>query len=230
MDSLGSDYRAIVIGSTGGIGAAVLAQLESDPNCGRAVGLSRQSNPPLDLLDESSIEVAAASLKNQAPFRLIFDATGILHDETMQPEKTINRLDPALMARSYAVNAIGPALLFKHFHALLPRRERSLFATISARVGSVGDNRLGGWISYRAAKAALNQIVKTASLEIAFKRPEAICIALQPGTVATRLSEPYAGSASLLSPQESAGRLLSVIDNCTQTGSFLDHRGDTLPW
>ena len=123
-------------------------------------------------------------------------------------------------------------LLLKHFRNLLPREERAVFATISARVGSIGDNQLGGWYSYRASKAALNMFVKTASIEIARKRPQAICLALHPGTVRTDLSEPFAGKRSLMEPVEAATRLLSVIDYSTSrdTGSFIAYDGSLIPW
>ena len=143
---------ALVIGASGGIGAALLAQLQQNDRFDRALGLSRHSQPALDLLDEASIAQAAAHVAGLGlPLRLLIDATGLLHGPGLQPEKTWQQLDPVQMAQAFAINAIGPALLMKHFLPLLPREGRSVFATLSAKVGSIGDNHLGGWYSYRAS-------------------------------------------------------------------------------
>jgi NAD(P)-dependent dehydrogenase (short-subunit alcohol dehydrogenase family) len=137
------------------------------------------------------------------------------------------------MARAFAVNAIGPALLMKHFLPLLPRSGKCVFATLSARVGSIGDNRLGGWYSYRASKAALNQIVRTAAIELRRGRPDAICVALHPGTVATPLSARFAKSGlEVQSPDAAAMRILAVLDGLTaeSSGDFFDQRAHSIPW
>ena len=213
-------------------GALSTRLLSADERCSGCVGLGRQTTPCLDLQDEHSIETAAAELSGDEPFHLIIDATGLLHDGSIQPEKTIDAVDPLAIARSFAINATGPLLLLKHLYGLLPRDERGVFATISARVGSIGDNQLGGWYGYRASKAALNMVIRTASIEIARKRPQAICLALHPGTVRTGLSESFAGNRVLMEPDESAARLLSVIDQSTSrnTGSFLAYDGSQIPW
>lgn len=163
---------------------------------------------------------------------LIFNATGALVINEAPPEKTITRLDADVMSRHFWVNAIGPALLIKHFAALLPKNRRGLLGTLSARVGSIGDNKLGGWISYRAAKAAQNQIVKTASIEIARGRPHAVIVALHPGTVATRLSDPFAGPRDRLTPEQSASMLLNVMNSLTpeKTGGFFAYDGNPIEW
>ena len=151
----------------------------------------------------------------------------------LTPEKSWRDLDVAHMARSFAVNAIGPALLMKHFLPLLPRQGRSVFATLSARVGSIGDNRLGGWYSYRSSKAALNQLVRTAAIELARRRPAALCVALHPGTVETRLSAPFVKrSADVQTAEYAANRLLGVIERLSpaNTGGFFDFRGEPVPW
>ncbi len=231
MDSIAPAYRALVIGATGGIGAAVFEALAADERCGEVIGLHRRSDPPLDVTDEATIERAAAHVRDTlGGVELVFDATGALTIDGHAPEKSIRRLDPAVMARSFEINAIGPALLFKHFSPLLPRRERAIFATISARVGSVSDNRRGGWISYRSAKAALNQIVRTSAIEIAFRHPQAVVVGLQPGTVATRLSEPFVTRDRTISPATSAERLLGVLDALEpeQSGQLLDHQGTVI--
>ncbi|MBB5694676.1 SDR family NAD(P)-dependent oxidoreductase [Muricoccus pecuniae] len=220
---------AVVIGATGGIGAALSDALERR---GRPVlRLGRSTEPRLDLLDEASI--AAAAARAGPGLTLVIDATGFLHDERYRPEKALRQLDPAHMAHSFAVNATGPALLMKHFLPLLAREERAVFATLSARVGSIADNRLGGWYSYRAAKAALNQITRTAAIELARTHRNAVCVALHPGTVDTGLSGPFARSGlNVQAPAEAAGRLLSVIDALrpAQTGLLLDHRGEEIPF
>ena len=232
MQSLRPGYRALVIGASGGIGGAVAAQLRGDPACGSVETLSRSASPGFDLTQEATIQEAAAALGEGGGFDLLFDATGALTIEGVGPEKTIRALDPAAMARQFAVNAIGPALLLKHFLPLLNRSERAIFATLSARVGSIGDNRLGGWISYRASKAALNQIVRTVAVEAARTRPQAVIAALHPGTVATSLSEAYGAGHERLSPGQSSQMLLDVLDRLQpdQTGGFFAYDGSPIAW
>jgi NAD(P)-dependent dehydrogenase (short-subunit alcohol dehydrogenase family) len=219
----------VVIGATGGIGGALADALERS---GRPPArLGRRADPPLDLRDEASIAAAAASLGDG--LRLVIDATGFLHGEGFMPEKSLRQLDPAHMAHGFAINAIGPALLMKHFLPRLARTERAVFATLSARVGGITDNRLGGWYTYRAAKAALNQLVRTASIELARTHPRAICVALHPGTVATPLSAPFAKTGlDVATPAVAAERLLTVIDALTpdETGLLIDQRGEEIPF
>ncbi|WP_425064781.1 SDR family NAD(P)-dependent oxidoreductase [Reyranella sp.] len=225
---------AIVVGSSGGIGSALHERLSAQSRFGAVLGLGRRSSPPLDLTDEESIAGAARHVAGLGrDVRLIIDASGILHDDGLSPEKSWRDLDAAQMAKAFAVNAIGPALLMKHFLPLLPRQGRSVFATLSARVGSIGDNRLGGWYSYRASKAALNQFVRTAAIELGRRQPAALCVALHPGTVATPLSSPFVKAGlDVQTPDQAAGRLLDVIDRLPpgSSGSFFDYRGDPVPW
>ena len=219
----------VVIGATGGIGAALADVLERD---GRpVVQVGRATRPGLDLLDEDSIAAAAKAIG--PGLRLVVDATGFLHDHRFQPEKSLGQIDPAHMAHSFAINATGPALLMKHFLPLMLRDGRSVFATLSARVGSISDNRLGGWYSYRAAKAALNQLMHTAAIELTRTRRQAICVALHPGTVDTGLSGPFAKAGlELQTPPQAAERLMAVIDALTaeQTGLLFDHLGVQIPF
>ncbi len=225
---------AVVVGARGGVGAALLARLSASGRFAEVIGLSRHGTPPLELTDESSIAAAAQALQARAaPLRLVIDATGFLHGNGFMPEKSLRQLDPAHMAHAFALNAIGPALLMKHFLPLLPAQGKSVFATLSARVGSIGDNRLGGWHSYRASKAALNQLVRCAAIELARRAPEAICIALHPGTVATPLSSPFAKTGlDVRPPDQAAAEILDVIEHLQagDTGGFRDHKGVVVPW
>lgn len=226
------ESMAVVIGAGGGIGAALLDALRASGVYGEVVAFSRARTPGFDITDEASLRDAAASLAPAAPL-LVVDATGFLHDAAHRPERSWRELDPAQMARAFALNAIGPALLMKHFLPLLPVQGRSVFATLSARVGSIGDNRLGGWYSYRASKAALNQLVRTAAIELARSRPQAICVALHPGTVATPLSAPFAKAGLEVRDANTAAReLLSVLARLSpaDSGGFIDHKGHQVAW
>jgi NAD(P)-dependent dehydrogenase (short-subunit alcohol dehydrogenase family) len=193
---------------------------------------------PTDILDEVRLAAAAARIAEQGPVwgppRLILAATGVLHSQTLTPEKTYRALSAAGLAEAFAVNAIGPALLAKHFLPLTPRAGRSVFAALSARVGSIGDNRLGGWHGYRASKAALNQILRGLAIEQARSRPESLVVALHPGTVATALSAPFSGGApaEVFTPGVAAAHLLKVIDSLTpaDTGGFFAWDGSPIPW
>ena len=225
---------AVVIGAAGGVGAALCARLQAAGHFTDVIGLSRHSTPPVDLTDEASIEAAALDIgqRNQA-LRLVIDATGFLHGCGFMPEKSLRHVDPAHMAHAFAINAIGPALLMKHFLPLLPKKGKSVFATLSARVGSIGDNRLGGWHSYRASKAALNQFVRCAAIELARSKPDAICIALHPGTVDTRLSTPFVKSGlNVRSPEQAAAEIIEAIEvlQAFDSGGFFDHKGDMISW
>jgi len=234
----GCSAFSLVIGASGGIGAALLAQLQADPRYAMTLGLSRRSTPPLDLLDEASIAAAAQHVKTLLAehgrvLNLIVDATGMLHTPTHQPEKSWAQLDAAQMALVFAINAIGPALLMKHFLPLLPRQGTPVFATLSAKVGSIGDNRLGGWYSYRASKAALNQLVHTAAIELRRRVPQAICVALHPGTVHSALSKPFAKTGlTVRQPDVAAAELLATIAALKpeDSGGFFSYDGEVLPW
>ena len=224
---------AVVIGATGGIGRALMQALAQDAGFNAVIGLSRNSTPPLDLLSEPSIAAAASFINAQGTPRLIIDATGVLQSETIKPEKSWRELNAAQMAEAFAINAIGPALVMKHFLPLLPRESRAVFATLSARVGSIGDNRLGGWYSYRASKAALNQFIRTAAIELNRRSPNAICVALHPGTVDTGLSASFAKAGlDLQTPELAAERLLEVIAKlkANDSGGFFDYKGEPIIW
>ena len=231
MLSLPEGYRALVIGASGAIGNALLQQLQSDPRCASVSGVSRQSTPGLDLLDESSIAACAQALAGQGPFHLVVDATGALTVNGRGPEKRLDELDATHLLASLQLNAVGPGLLLKHFAPLLASGERLIWGKLSARVGSIEDNRKGGWYGYRAAKAALNMLLQTAAIEIARRRPLAVVVALQPGTVQSALSRPFVGDDAL-HPEEAAQRLLVALDGLQPTGraQFVDHQGQSIPW
>ena len=217
LSSYGDDLRVAIVGASGGVGGALADLLDAAPNVARLRRLSRkEGSMALDLTDEESIAAAAREL---GALDVVICAAGLLHDEDATPEKTWAALDPAAMTKVMATNAIGPALLAKHFLPLLPKGRKTVFAALSARVGSIGDNRLGGWVSYRASKAALNQVIRTFSVELARKRPEALIVGLHPGTVDTGLSKPFQRGHELFSPEQSARHLLTVLDNLTPADS-----------
>jgi NAD(P)-dependent dehydrogenase (short-subunit alcohol dehydrogenase family) len=240
---------AVVIGGSGGIGGALVAALLGSGGFAAVLALSRAGDRPLandpalrtrllhgtiDLLEEESIAAAvqgpvAAAVRRAGPPRLVLVASGSLQgDGIAPPERSLRALDPASLLQSYRVNAIGPALIAKHMLPLLPRSGRSVFAALSARVGSIGDNRLGGWYAYRASKAALNMILRNLAIELARTHPEAICLGLHPGTVDTALSRPFQGGVpkeKLFTPEFAARRLLLVI-----AAAGLEQSGQVLAW
>lgn len=231
MNSFPDDYRALVIGASGAIGAGFMALLKQDERCSEVVALHRKSEPRLDLLDEASIANAAAVLKNQLPFHLIICASGLLHDEILMPEKKLSDLRAENLLKSFAANAIGPALVLRYFSPLMSS-ECSRVVFLSAKVGSIGDNRLGGWYGYRASKAALNMLVKTASIELKRTAPNTIVIALHPGTVNSKLSKPFGGETKGRPADLACREMLQTIDalEARQSGQFLSYNAEVLPW
>ncbi|MFN0023367.1 MAG: SDR family NAD(P)-dependent oxidoreductase [Parvularculaceae bacterium] len=221
---MNSFTSALVIGASGGIGAAIAQKL------GAPARLSRREDG-LDITDEGSVASAAKDLAGQE-FDLIFVATGVLAAEGARPEKSFAEVEPESFARALAVNAIGPALVVKHFAPLLARKGHAVLAFLSARVGSIGDNRLGGWMSYRASKAALNQIVRCASVEIGRTRPGAVVLALHPGTIETALTRDHARGRYTATPDACAGQLLGVCASATpaMSGGFFAYDGAPIVW
>lgn len=226
LPSFPSPLHAIVIGHSGGIGAALLAALLQDEDVAQVTAGSRRltgqvhpklSEQSLDITDEASIFHFAEMAGNAAePPRLIIVATGLLHDGTdFGPEKSIRALDADRLQRAFLVNAIGPALVAKHLLPIMPRTGKAVFAALSARVSSVSDNRLGGWHGYRASKAALNMMIRNLHIEQSAKAPDTLCIGLHPGTVDTGLSAPFqrgVAEGKLFTTAQSAGHLFKVID------------------
>lgn len=217
--------RAAVIGAGGGIGAALVERLAANGRFASIHALSRRPEPhpdeavitgTIDIGEEASIAAAAQAIGGTLD--LVVVATGLLHEGARGPERGLNELDAAWLARSYAINTIGPALVLRYFAPLLPRAGTSVIAALSARVGSISDNRTGGWYGYRASKAALNMVVRCAAIELSRTRPAAVCVALHPGTVRTPLSGPFQArvpAGKLFEPAFAAERLLAVLDGLT---------------
>jgi NAD(P)-dependent dehydrogenase (short-subunit alcohol dehydrogenase family) len=231
MQSLPEGYRALVIGARGAIGSAFVHQLQTDPRCGSLAALHRASVPAIDFARDGSIADAAAALRGGGPFHLVLVATGVLHGPTLGPEKRLADLDAAALDTLFRTNTIGPALVLRHFGPLLDR-QRSLLGVLSAKVGSIGDNRLGGWYGYRASKAALNMLLKTAAIELRRTHPGAVLAALHPGTVRSALSRPFRGDEIGREPAQAAAELLAVLDGlqAEDSGAFVAHSGERLPW
>jgi NAD(P)-dependent dehydrogenase (short-subunit alcohol dehydrogenase family) len=220
--------QAIVIGASGGIGAALVRALAEEDVPVRGFARSFTGHGRLDLTDEASIVAAAASVII-AP-DLVVVTTGLLHEGERGPEKSMTALDADWLMRQYAVNAIGPALVARHFLPVMPKAGRCVFAVLSARVGSIGDNKLGGWYGYRAAKAALNQFIRTLAIEERRRNDRAIVVGLHPGTVDTGLSKPFQSNVradQLFTPDRAAVQLLDVIEGlkAPDSGRLFDWEG-----
>ena len=229
MHSLREGYRALVIGASGALGQALVQALKHDPRCGEVQAVSRGQPCDWDLTD--AISLTAMAVRLSGPWHLVVDATGALTIDGRGPEKRLQELDAERLLHSLQLNAVGPALLVQQLSPQLARGERVIWAKLSARVGSIEDNRKGGWYGYRAAKAALNQLLQTAAIELARQRPLAVVAALQPGTVRSALSQPFVGDDAL-DPALSAQRLLAVLDALEPSGraQFVDHLGQHIPW
>jgi NAD(P)-dependent dehydrogenase (short-subunit alcohol dehydrogenase family) len=231
-DTLPNDFKALVIGSTGALGQALIEGLKREPRCAQVLGVARSLAPGFDLEDPPSLERLARHLAPQGPFHLIIDATGALTIDGVGPEKALSMLDAQALQRAFAVNTIGPALLLRHLAPLMARGD-AIYAKLSARVGSIADNRKGGWYGYRASKAAMNMVLQTAAIELQRRHPRLRVVALQPGTVRSRLSQPFqAGVPRLLEPSESAAGLLACLLRLpVKPGAqFMDHLGQEIPW
>ena len=240
LSSLHPNSNIGIIGASGGIGRAFVELLVGDAGIRQVHAFCRTPlewaeskvvSHSLDLANEESIEAAASAAASEAPLDLVIVATGILHrGDGIKPEKSMRELDSRSMAEVLAVNSIGPSLVAKHFLPKLRRDHKAVFAALSARVGSIGDNRLGGWTAYRMSKAALNMLVKTMAIEQARTAPDSVVVALHPGTVNTELSRPFTGrvpASQLFTPRMAATRLLGVLDKLSsdQTGGFFAYDG-----
>ena len=234
MSAFQSPYKALVIGASGAIGAAFMEQLQHDPLCQTVIAVARSAIHPniisMHLDDEHSIQNAALAVKEQGPFDLILVATGVLHGAGFMPEKRLADIDMKVLQETFTANTFGPALLLKHFVPFISAR--GVMALISAKVGSIEDNRLGGWYSYRASKAALNMLIKTASIELRRQKPEAMVVAIHPGTVISTLSQPFAGGANARPANVAAKEMLATIQSleAKDSGQFFAYDGQLLPW
>jgi NAD(P)-dependent dehydrogenase (short-subunit alcohol dehydrogenase family) len=208
---------AVVVGGTGSIGAALANELKQQ-GFSQVVTLGRSSQPMLELTNEVSIEQAAMFIKSLGK---------------PMPEKTYKQINLSFLKKNFEINTFGPALIIKHFFPLLDSEEQSVFASLSAKVGSIADNKYGGWYSYRASKAALNQLIKTASIELSMKNKKAICVSMHPGTVTSKLSKPFQKEGlTIQSPEESAKNMIQILVNLKSqdTGSFFNWDGEKIPW
>lgn len=238
--------HAVVLGARGGLGNALVERVVADSPHHRVTATSRsqqwatEATEPrvrravVDLTDEDSVAALGRSLEDNVP-DVILNCTGLLHDDDIQPERTWRRIEPEAMMRVLAVNTVGVALAVKHLLPTLPRDRRGVFASVSARVGSIGDNRLGGWYSYRASKAAQNMVVRCAAIEAARRWPHAVVVAVHPGTVTTALSEPFTrrrSPDSLFSPATSAAHLDAVLQGLgpQDTGQHYAWDGQVIEW
>ncbi|MGB5336233.1 MAG: SDR family NAD(P)-dependent oxidoreductase [Woeseiaceae bacterium] len=238
LSTFPADANVAIIGSSGGIGSAMLRLLADDPRVSRIHAFSRRETTPdlpgtsagqIDLEDENSIAEAASSAAQSGPLDLVLVTTGILwQGDNLRPEKSMREISMDGLTRLFAINAAGPALVAKHFLPHTRKESKTVFAALSARVGSISDNRLGGWYSYRASKAALNMLLRGLAIEHARQRPQSIVAGLHPGTVDTGLSGPYTSRTprkQLFSPEQSARYLLNVIDTLGP-----DDTGQTFAW
>jgi len=242
LQSFPDGYRACVFGARGGVGSALVRRLTADPRSGgiyagaRRALSSSATTFTFDLEDEASIEHACTTIAADGPLHLVIVATGVLHQgEVLAPEKTWRAQTPEAFARAFAINATGPALIAKHMLGHLAKGEKAVFAALSARVGSIADNRLGGWHAYRASKAALNMLIRNFAIELAQRNRTACAVALHPGTVDTALSQPFQSGVraeKLFTPDQSAGHLLDVIDTLTpaQSGKLFAWDGAEVPF
>ena len=225
------ERTAVIIGARGGIGAALADALDAGDQYDRVIRLHRTSAPAIDILDEASIAAAASDVAGTAP-QLVILATGLLHTAAKGPEKSLRQLDPDWMMENYRINAVGPALVAKHFLPIMAKQGPICFAALSARVGSISDNRLGGWHSYRASKAALNMFIRNIAIEWQRKNAQSIVVALHPGTVETQLSAPFKGNPAheRFVPARVAADMLGVLSGLKpeQSGQIFAYDGSVI--
>lgn len=217
--------NALVIGASGGIGSAMVAEMQA--RGGNVTALSRSADG-LDVTDASSVDRILGAL--DTPFQTVFVATGILAPEGAAPEKQLSAIDAHTMAHIFAVNTMGTANILRHLPRLLPKRGRSVAAILTARVGSITDNKIGGWHSYRASKAAANMLIRGAAIELSRSHRDAVLTAMHPGTVATPFTENYAATHKTVPANETAKMLCDVMERQRETGTFVDYSGAVIPW
>jgi len=225
-------YKALVLGSGGAIGGAFAQAFYADPQCTHVELVSRSSQSGFDLSNEESIRAQATLSNAHGPYQIIIDATGALTIRGVGPEKALGSLNPDHLMQTFVINTIGPAMALRYFSPLLAKGS-SVYAKLSARVGSITDNKKGGWYSYRSAKAAMNMMLQTAAIELQRKNPDLRVVALQPGTVKSKLSQPFTSSYSqILEPAQSVSGMLDALKALqAKSGAyFLDYKGLEIPW
>ena len=233
LSSFTKNPNVVVVGAAGGIGSALVAQIRQFADPANVLAFSRNGSQPgesaMDIESEASIQQGADFASSFGPLDLVVIATGVLHDgEEMYPEKSLSQLRSASLEKSLSVNTIGPAMIAKHFLPLMRSKGKTVFSALSARVGSISDNRMGGWASYRASKAALNMLIKTFAIEQSRRFPDRVVVTLHPGTVETSLSKPFTKNYSLdklFSPTRAANQLLNVLNDLEPSSS-----GDAIAW
>lgn len=244
LDQFGNNLNIVVIGATGGLGRAFVKAFENDNNVTQIFALSRSltqfnsskvTSLQLDIAAENQVKTVANQIKDHGPLDIVIVATGLLHDGNISPEKSARDITWDKLEHSFRVNTFGPALIAKHFLPLMRRDRKAVFAALSARVGSISDNRLGGWYAYRASKAALNMMLKTFAVEYARRHKHLTILGLHPGTVDTHLSEPFQRNVpegKLFTPEYSASKLIELINLTSpqQSGSLVAWDGKTIPF
>jgi NAD(P)-dependent dehydrogenase (short-subunit alcohol dehydrogenase family) len=235
LKSFGTEMNAAIFGASGGLGSAFAEALRDNPGVARVQTVSRggDTDHHCDYHDEESIAATVESLTADGPLHLVICTIGILHGEDIAPEKTWKSLDADVMAQIFAINTIAPVMIAKHVLPALDKGRKTAYAALSARVGSIGDNRIGGWLSYRSSKAALNMAIRTLSIELARVNKQALILGLHPGTVETGLSQPFRGNVpdkQLFTPAESVEKMLATIDaaQTSSSGAHLAYDGSTV--
>lgn len=239
FSSFSDDMTVAVIGASGGIGSAFIDHLIHDEKVAKIYAFSRSNHDtyhekihafPIDITDENSIQTAADHINEKLD--LIIVATGVLHTDTLSPEKSLRDLTMGAFIDSFTVNTFGPALIAKYFLPKIKKDEKSCMAVLSAKVGSISDNQIGGWYAYRAAKAALNALIKTTAIETARRFKESVILALHPGTVDTGLSKPFSGNVhhDIFTPAQSTDYMLNVINNKqpSDSGKLFSYNGEEI--
>ena len=220
---------ALVFGVSGGIGSSIFSQLESKNF--KVYGFSRTINN--NVINEQYLkELSYKFIKQNIKIKIFINTIGFLHDNNYFPEKKLQDINYEYMKKCFEINTIPTALMIKYFCPLMINTEKSIFATISAKVGSISDNYLGGWYGYRASKAALNQIIRTSSIEQKRLNKNLIMVSIHPGTVNTKLSSPFIGKRKVQTPTESAAKIIELLENLKfdDSGLFFDYNNNIIPF
>ncbi len=230
MNAHQNNKTAIVFGKSGGIGKSLYENLKQSNEFSNVIGYCRNNTPKFDVSNESLVKKLSESLNSKYKINLLFNATGYLSDENSLPEKKVADINNDYLIKSLSVNTIGNAFLIKYFAPLMDHNTKSYFISLSARVSSINENELGGWYSYRASKAALNQLIKTASIEFRRKKSKLVLLSLHPGTVETKLSKPFLRNQKRFSTQEAARNILNVYKkfDLNYSGKLVDYKGDII--